>query len=119
MYPGETHFFSSLLYRQPTEIPEDDQVGEPLIDRRELFESGVEVQEFHVPWLRGLDRIRQGHSPFGAAAFTGGPHACMVHQHPTHQARGDRKKMGAVLPAHPPQGDEAHVSLVHERRRDQ
>ena len=50
-----------------------------------------------------------------AAAFQISP-SSVIHEDSSHQLRGHRKEMGAVLPAHSPVVDESNIRLVDQRR---
>ena len=108
-----------LLDGQPSEEPHYHQVAQARVDRRELAQRGVQVEQVHVRRRRRADLVGQRHLPAGATPFGGRMRAGMIHQDLPHHPRGNREELRAVLPAHAAQVHEAQVRLVDERCRSQ
>lgn len=106
--------FGGLLDRQAAQKSHDHEIDQLRVDRAQLVQSGLQVQDVRFAWRCDRDVIRKRHSPSGPATFEGGVPTRMVHQDATHHPCGDREELDAVLPTDAAQIHETHVGLMDE-----
>jgi len=88
-----------------------------LIELRKCLQCLIECDQLTFSFRQVIDRfIERDFRDFASALF-GIPCARGIHEDATHDLRGHRKKVGAVLPADILRSDQLEVGLVDESIR--
>ena len=107
---------SDILERQATEEPQLRHLALSLIERCELGQGGVQIQEVDVGRVALRDRFLEGHAGPPAGPFGGLAAPRVVYQNPAHHLRGHREEVRSILPVRMA-ANKSKVRLVYEGGR--
>jgi hypothetical protein len=109
--------FRRLLDRHPAEEPALDEPGVAWVQRRQIVQGDIEVED-----PVGLDRgkigcFRNGHVRRASSSLDAPSPSRVAHEDVSHGLRGDREEVGARLPLDTIHADELEEGLVDESGR--
>jgi hypothetical protein len=106
--------FGRLFHAQAAEEAQFDHPAFPGVDGRQRLQGAI--QRHHVQcWFRRCDKpFVQRHALQTAPAFVISALPGVVDEHAPHQASGNPKKVGAILPSDAPGVGEAEKCLIHQ-----